>query len=82
MSKFVKKAGKGVADIGSEAMKKAFGAILGDIIKEILEETGATNIAKEKLMSSGFKTIADLGMDPKNIQRELIKNALKNEFKL
>lgn len=82
MSKFVKGAGKGIAGVGSEAMKKAFGAVLGDIIKEILEETGAKDIAKDKLMSSGFKIIGDIGMDPKNIQKELIKNMLKNEFKL
>ncbi len=82
MSRFVKKASKGLADVGSEAMKKAFGAILGDIVKEILEETGAASIAKEKMMTTGFKVIKDLGVDPKNIQREIIKTAIKSELKL
>ena len=82
MSKFVKKASKGVAGLGSEAIKKSFGVILGDIIKEILDETGTTAIAKEKMMAAGFKIIKELGVDPKNIQRDLIKNALKSELKL
>ncbi|MHA2099814.1 MAG: hypothetical protein ACW99A_14145 [Candidatus Kariarchaeaceae archaeon] len=82
MSKFVKKASKGVADLGADAMKKAFGAVLGDIVKEILDETGATSIAKEKMMATGFKVIKELGIDPKNVQRDLIKNAIKNELKL
>lgn len=82
MSRFVKKASKGIADVGSEAMKKSFGVILGDIIKEILEETGVTNVAKDKMMTAGFKVIKELGIDPKNVQRDLIKTALKNELKL
>lgn len=82
MSKFVKKATKGVADLGADATKKAFGVVLGDIIKEILDESGVTNIAKEKFMTTGLKVIKDLGIDPKNIQRDLIKNAIKNELNL
>ena len=82
MSKYVKKASKGIAGVGSEAMKKAFGAILGDIVKEILEETGVTSIAKDKMMTTGYKVIKDLGVDPKNIQKGIIKNAIKNELKL
>ena len=82
MSRFVKKASKGIADVGSEAMKKSFGVILGDIVKEILEETGVTHVAKEKLMTAGYKVIKELGVDPKNIQRDLVKNAIKSELKI
>ncbi|MCE7735546.1 MAG: hypothetical protein GPJ54_11755 [Candidatus Heimdallarchaeota archaeon] len=82
MSRFVKKTTKEITDVGSGAMKKAFSAILGDIIKDILEETGATNIAKDKMMTAGYKVIKDLGVEPKNIQRDIIKSAIKSELKL
>ncbi|MHA2250863.1 MAG: hypothetical protein ACXAD7_10895 [Candidatus Kariarchaeaceae archaeon] len=82
MSKYVKKAAKGTASLGSDALKKAFAGILGDITKEILEETGMADIAKTKIMDAGYKVIKEMGMDTKNIQRTLIKNAIKNELKL
>ncbi len=82
MSKFVKKATKGTADVTAGALKKAFSSILGDLAKEILEETGVANLAKEKIMETGFKVVRDMGVDPKNIQRDLIKRAIISELKL
>ncbi|MCY3413191.1 MAG: hypothetical protein INQ03_16245 [Candidatus Heimdallarchaeota archaeon] len=80
MSGFFKKAAKGAADLAGDTMKVAFTALLGEIVAEIVKETGIKDMAQEKLMSTGFKVIKDLGMDTKNIQRDLIKAALKKEL--
>jgi len=82
MKDFIKKGAKGVADIGSSAVKSAVTAVIGDLVKEILEETGVTNIAKEKMMDAGLKVFKDMNMDPQKIQREIIKSAIMKEFNL
>ncbi len=82
MSKFAKKFGKVTGDIVGDALKKTFSAVLSDIIKELVEETGVKDIAQDKMMDVGFKIIKQMNIDPKNLQKELIKNALKKEFNL
>ena len=82
MSKYVKRAGKGAADLTSGAIKKAFSAVLADLAKEVIEETGMGEAARTKIMEVGFKVVKDLGIDPKNVQRELIKSAIKKEMNL
>ena len=82
MKDLLKKGAKGVADIGSSAVKGAISSIIGEIVKEIAEESGVTNIAKDKMMDVGLKVFSDMGMDPKQIQRDLIKSAIMRELKL
>lgn len=82
MSKFIKKVGKGATNIAGDAIKKALSALIGGIIKEIVTESGVDNIAKDKMMQVGIKIAKDMNLDPKKIQRDLLKGAIKKELGL
>lgn len=82
MSKFVKKAAKGTKNLTGDALKKAFSAMLGDIVKDIMEETGVADVAKAKIMEAGLKVVKEMGIDPKSMQRDLVKTAIMRELKL
>ena len=60
---FIKKAGKGVKDLGSSAMKVAVAKIIGEIAADIIKEKGIGDT--DKIMKSGLKIVKDLGLDPK-----------------
>lgn len=79
---FIKKAGKGVKDLGSSAMKVAVAKIIGEIAADIIKEKGIGVGDTDKIMKSGLKIVKDLGLDPKKIQRQLIKKAILKELKL
>jgi hypothetical protein len=80
MSKFIKKVGKGATDIAGDAIKKALSSLIGGIIKELITETGVDNVAKDKMMKVGLKIAKDMNLDPKKIQRDLLKSAIKKEL--
>ncbi len=82
MSKYIKKVGKSATDIAGDAIKKALSSLLGGIIKEIVTESGVDNVAKDKMMQVGLKIAKDMNLDPKKIQRDLLKNAIKKELGL
>ena len=82
MKDFIKKGASAAADLGSSAVKGAVAALLAEITREILEETGATDIAKEKMMEVGTKIVKEMGMDTQKLQRDLIKSAIKKELNL
>ena len=82
MSKFIKKVSKGATDIAGDAIKKALSLLIGGIIKEIAMESGVDNVAKDKMMQVGLKIAKEMNLDPKKIQRDLLKGAIKKELGL
>lgn len=82
MSKFIKKVSKGATDIAGDAIKKALSSLIGGIIKEIAMESGVDNVAKDKMMQVGLKIAKEMNLDPKKIQRDLLKGAIKKELGL
>ncbi|MCH8907268.1 MAG: hypothetical protein IH840_09280 [Candidatus Heimdallarchaeota archaeon] len=82
MSGFIKKAGKGTSGLASAALKKAFAGILGDLAKEILEDTGVADMAKDKIMEVGLKVVKEMKIDPRSFQRDIVKHAIMKEMKL
>jgi len=82
MSKYIKKAGKGTSNLASGAMKTAISGMIAEIFKDILKETGAGDLAKEKVMEAGMKVIKESGLDVKSLQRDLFKKAIMNELKI
>ena len=82
MKDFIKKGAKGAADLGSSAMKAALTALLADIAKEMLEETGVADLAKDQIMDVGTKIIKDMGVNPTEVKKDLIKAAIKKELNI
>ena len=82
MSDFLKKAGKGVGSLTGNAVKKAFSAIITEIAGEILKETGAMDIAKDKIMSAGFKVVKDMNLDVSSLKKDIIKKGILKELNI
>lgn len=82
MKKIISKAAKETASLGGAAIRSAFSAILSEIVRDIMQESGAANMAKDTIMDVGFKVVKEMGVDPKSVQRELIKTAIMKELNL
>lgn len=57
-------------------------SLLGDIAAEIIKETGLGEEMKSKIVDAGVKAVKDMGLDPKNIQRDILKGAIMKELNL
>ena len=82
MKDFLKKGAKGVGSLGKGAVKAAIAGMLAEIVKEIMDETGATHIAKEKMMEVGLSVFKNMNLNTNDLQRDLLKNAIKRELQL
>jgi hypothetical protein len=75
----MKKLGGLAKGVGKEAMSTA----LNTAVKEILEETGAKEIAKDKALEVGKKIIGDNNIPTKQkVQKEILKTLIKKELGL
>ncbi|MFX1516443.1 MAG: hypothetical protein ACFFC6_09040 [Promethearchaeota archaeon] len=75
----MKKLGGLAKGVGKEAMSTA----LNTAVKEILEETGAKEIAKDKALEVGKKIIGDKNIPTKQkVQKEILKTLIKKELGL
>ncbi|MFX1505297.1 MAG: hypothetical protein ACFFDI_29705 [Promethearchaeota archaeon] len=75
----MKKLGGLAKGVGKEAMSTA----LNTAVKEIIEETGAKEIAKDKALEVGKKIIGDKNIPTKQkVQKEILKTLIKKELGL
>ncbi|MHA2501850.1 MAG: hypothetical protein ACXAE3_03185 [Candidatus Kariarchaeaceae archaeon] len=82
MKDLLRKGAKGVGNMGTSAIRAAVAGVMGEIIREIMEETGVTSIAKDKMMDVGVDIIKKMDLNPRDLQRDFIKNAIMMELKL
>ncbi|MHA2202746.1 MAG: hypothetical protein ACW991_03575 [Candidatus Hodarchaeales archaeon] len=75
----MKKLGGLAKGVGKEAMSTA----LNTAVKEILEETGAKEIAKDKALEVGKSILGDKNIPTKQkVQKEILKTLIKKELGL
>ena len=75
----MKKIGGLAKGAGKEAMKSTLNAV----VKEIINESGAKEIAKDQLLEAGKKILGDKNIPTKQkIQKELLKTLIKKELGL
>ena len=75
----MKKLGGLAKGVGKEAMSTA----LNTAVKEIINETGAKQIAKDQLLEAGKKILGDKNIPTKEkVQKELLKALIKKELGL
>ncbi|NHJ01491.1 MAG: hypothetical protein EAX86_05080 [Candidatus Heimdallarchaeota archaeon] len=75
----MKKIGGLAKGVGKEALNTALNAA----VKEIINETGAKEIAKERLLEAGKKIMGDTNIPTKEkMQKELLKTLIKKELGL
>ncbi|MFX1285563.1 MAG: hypothetical protein JSV04_14155 [Candidatus Heimdallarchaeota archaeon] len=75
----MKKIGGLAKGVGKEAMSTA----MNTAVKEILEETGAKEIAKDKALEVGKKILGDKNIPTKQkVQKEILKTLIKKELGL
>lgn len=75
----MKKIGGLAKGVGKEAMSTA----LNTAVKEVLEETGAKEIAKDKALEIGKKILGDKNIPTKQkVQKEILKTLIKKELGL
>ncbi|MHA2245778.1 MAG: hypothetical protein ACXADY_12505 [Candidatus Hodarchaeales archaeon] len=75
----MKKLGGLAKGVGKEAISTA----LNTAVKEIINESGAKDIAKEKVLDAGKKILGDKNVPTKQkIQKEILKTLIKKELGL
>ncbi len=75
----MKKLGGLAKGVGKEAMSTA----LNTAVKEIIEETGAKEIAKDKALEVGKTILGDKNIPTKQkVQKEILKTLIKKELGL
>ena len=74
---------KKIGGLAKGVAKEAMSTALQSAVKEIVNESGATNIAKEQLVDAGKKILGDKSIPNKQkIQKELLKTLIKKELGL
>jgi hypothetical protein len=74
---------KKIGGLAKGAAKEAMSTALNTAIKEIINETGAKEIAKERLMDAGKKIMNDNSIPTKEkVQKEILKTLIKKELGL
>ncbi|MHA2225840.1 MAG: hypothetical protein ACXAC8_11585 [Candidatus Hodarchaeales archaeon] len=75
----MKKLGKLATGVGKDALSSA----LNSAVKEIVNESGAKEIAKENILEAGKKILGDKNIPTKQkIQKEILKTLIKKELGL
>jgi hypothetical protein len=65
------------------AVKEAMSSAMQAAVKEIIDETGATDIAKKQLVDAGTRILGDKRIPNKEkIQKDLVKTLIKKELGL
>ncbi len=65
------------------AAKEAMTTTLNSVVKDLIKESGAKEIAKEQLLEAGKKILGDKNVPTKQkIQKEILKTLIKKELGL
>ncbi len=65
------------------AVKETMASAMQAAVKEIIDETGATDIAKKQVIDAGTRILGDKKIPNKEkIQKDLLKKMIKRELKL
>ncbi len=65
------------------AAKEAMTTTLNTVVKELINESGVKEVAKEQLLEAGKKIIGDQNIPNKQkVQKELLKALIKKELGL
>lgn len=79
----VKKLGGFGKDLSKGVAKGAAQSILTGLVVEIFEESGAKNIAKDKILDAGKKILKDDSIpNSDKIKKEVMKKLIKNQLGL
>lgn len=74
---------KKLGGLAKGAAKEAMSTALNTAVKEIINESGAKEIAKDQLLQAGNKILGDKNVPTKQkIQKELLKTLIKKELGL
>ena len=74
---------KKLGGLAKGAAKDAMTTTLNTVVKELIKESGAKEIAKEQLLEAGKKILGDKDIPTKQkIQKEILKTLIKKELGL
>ena len=74
---------KKLGGLAKGAAKDAMATTLNTVVKELIKESGAKEIAKEQLIEAGKKILGDKNVPTKQkIQKEILKTLIKKELGL
>ncbi len=74
---------KKLGGLAKGAAKDAMSTALNSAVKEIVNESGAKEIAKDQLLDAGKKILGDKNIPTKQkIQKEILKTLIKKELGL
>ena len=74
---------KKLGGLAKGAAKDAMTTTLNTVVKELIKESGAKEIAKEQLFEAGKKILGDKNVPTKQkIQKEILKTLIKKELGL
>lgn len=74
---------KKLGGLAKGAAKDAMTTTLNSVVKELIKESGAKEIAKEQLLEAGKKILGDKDIPTKQkIQKEILKTLIKKELGL
>ena len=74
---------KKLGGLAKGAAKDAMTTTLNTVVKELIKESGAKEIAKEQLLETGKKVLGDKNIPTKQkIQKEILKTLIKKELGL
>ena len=80
IEKSVRGVAKGASEIGSSVIKTTLSALLADIAKDLISESGMQDIAKDKIIETGLGLVKSMNLDPKTLQKELLMTAIRKEL--
>jgi hypothetical protein len=78
MSGIVKKTG----NFAEKTIKSFLSAVFTEIATELVKETALTESMKSSVADVGVKVVKEMGIDPRKIQKEILKAAIKKELNL
>ena len=74
---------KKLGGLAKGAGKEAMSTALNTAVKEIINESGAKELAKDKILDAGKKVLGDKNIPTKQkIQKEILKTLIKKELGL
>lgn len=74
---------KKLGGLAKGAAKEAMTTTLNTVVKELIKESGAKEIAKEQILETGRKVLGDKNIPTKQkIQKEILKTLIKKELGL
>ncbi len=74
---------KKIGGLAKGAAKEAMSTTLNSVVKELIDESGVKDIAKEQILDVGKKILGDKNIPNKQkVQKEILKTLIKKELGL